>query len=483
MSYVWRKLPLNIKLVGCLVLVQASTLTLGVIWMGRWVETTRLRELTRRLDSQGDTLEGFVSHKDGALSFNSDNETVSELADDRNFYFRLRDLSGRVVGESTRLGPDTKKRLDEQFGPSNLKESFQEVVLPTGKWITYSEALSSHDEPPVVIGRVDIAANAQPTIDETAEFRRYLSLSALAILITTSLGTGIVVSFSTRNLREFAHLIRKAAPPRFEGAVDLKPQSAEEGLLFDSYKDLLHAARASSESQRLFIAHASHELKTPIAAAMAALEVTLGRKRDAAVYEQTCADVLGEIKTLHRLSTTLLNLARMDATDTNGEVVTTDLSSAVAAIRLRWQKIASTRKISIATHSDFCDPFAPPLVSGSLEQWEIVLSNLTDNAIKYGRDGGEILISTHLTDEDRIVISVKDDGVGMTAAQVERLGEVFYRADTARSSNASFGLGFAYAKRIVEGLRGEIRVVSSLGRGTTVSVVVPRADQAANRSS
>lgn len=466
----WRNIPLNIKLVACLILVQATSLALGVLWLGTWVEKARLHELTRRLDTQGDTLEGFIRKEGEELAFDGENETVHELDDDRNFYFCILDPRDRVIARSASLDKGVLAELGGKFAEINKHEQFHTVSLSSGHWIIHQEVLRGPGTPPETIGVVQIGLNVEPTLNDIARFRRYIALGAFGVLLVTSLGSGLVVSLSTRNIREFARAIRKIVPPRFAGEIRLSPQSAEEKLLFDSYGEVLKGARASSESQRLFIAHASHELKTPIAAAMAALEVTLNQPRTAAEYAETCRDVLAEIKTLRRLSTTLLSLARMDSVADAPPGGISDLSSLLQGVVGRWEKIALLRQITIHTAS--IDDVA--LVRGSSDQWQVVLNNLVDNSIKYGKLGGRVAINVRTADSTHLEIVVADDGIGMAEEELTRLGQAFFRADAARSSNESFGLGFAHAKRVVDEVGGTIKVTSRKGTGTTVKVTVPR---------
>jgi signal transduction histidine kinase len=464
---VWQNLPLNAKLIGSLTLVQATILAVGVLWVGRLSEATRLGEVRRRLDTQGDAVQSFVSRAGDRLILDTSSEAIRELSEDSGFFFMFQTPDGRTFAEAKGPSPEVRAELQTHFKRVN-SDRFYSAELTSGTWILQSEPFRENEDGDQVIGYSLMAINAQPALDEVANFRRKMALYSLVILFAGSVGGGFVISFSTRNLRSFAHQIRTIAPPKFEGAIKLSPQSSEERLLFESYQEVLQAARASSESQRLFIAHASHELKTPIAAAMAALEVTLARPRASAEYEQTCRDVLGEVKTLRRLSTALLDFARMESLSDGSNEQTAWILEVIDKVKGRWEKIAGDRSISL-TFSVPRDK-GPLTIRGSNEQWEVVLGNLVENAIKYGRNGGNVEIRLENSMRNHVEIVIADDGQGMPSEQVSRLGEIFFRADAARSTGDSFGLGYAHAKRIVEYLGGTIQAASAPGEGTTVKI-------------
>ena len=100
-----------------------------------------------------------------------------------------------------------------------------------------------------------------------------------------------------------------------------------------------------------------------------------------------------------------------------------------------------------------------------------VIYNLCDNAIRYNKEDGHVQVSVK-KNKDNITLEVKDDGIGIPKKDQERIFERFYRVDKARSKKTGgTGLGLAIVKHIAEQHDAEIRLVSNVGEGTTISII------------
>jgi two-component system, OmpR family, phosphate regulon sensor histidine kinase PhoR len=244
---------------------------------------------------------------------------------------------------------------------------------------------------------------------------------------------------------------------------------------------LLVQFRDLSELDRLaklrtdFIANASHELRTPLASIKGFIETLQGpAKGDTAAIAKFLSIMETQASRMARILDDLLSLGRIEMRE---HVPPSDIVDVAALLRATvegLEPIARDAKISLHCNS----VLAGSNVRGDRDELEQVLQNLIQNAIKYGREGGNVSVS--LTDQpcpparaSKVIIAVADDGPGIAREYLPRLTERFYRVDTATSrERGGTGLGLAIVKHIVNRHRGELKIESTLGKGSTFSVVL-----------
>ncbi|HXE42588.1 MAG TPA: ATP-binding protein, partial [Candidatus Baltobacteraceae bacterium] len=116
--------------------------------------------------------------------------------------------------------------------------------------------------------------------------------------------------------------------------------------------------------------------------------------------------------------------------------------------------------------------------TGDVNRLEQVLANLVDNAIKYGRAQGKVIVGGKKLDDGKIEIFVRDDGPGIPAESLNRVFERFYRVDKARSrEQGGTGLGLSIVKHMVQAHGGDVRVESELGKGATFFFTLPGSEK------
>ena len=163
-------------------------------------------------------------------------------------------------------------------------------------------------------------------------------------------------------------------------------------------------------------------------------------------------------------------LSRADSAALNLSRKPTDLGCLAQASADRLAEQAQACELTLQVK---IDPEAPPAWVDA-DRIEQVLLNLLDNSIKYSRPGGSITLRVSATPERRVLVQVIDEGVGIPAAELPRLGQRFYRADKARSrAQGGHGLGLAIAQSLIHAHGGELWLESEEGVGTTASFTLP----------
>ena len=249
--------------------------------------------------------------------------------------------------------------------------------------------------------------------------------------------------------------------------IDVRADPLEDGALA-ILRDVTEERRVQ-RSKADFIANASHELKTPIAALSISLEL-LEDEEDERLRTEFLNDMRSQTERLKGLAQTLLDLSRLDAnavTFRSEEVHLEDLLH-----ELRRDFGFTGRPVSIKVQED-----VPP-VEADPNQLHRTLTILVDNAIKYSEDGSPVNLELS-RENGHAVVSVTDRGCGIPEGEIPHIFDRFYRVQDSSRADGT-GLGLALAREITDHLGGKIRVESQPGAGSTFSVLLPLAETSRN---
>jgi two-component system, OmpR family, phosphate regulon sensor histidine kinase PhoR len=219
--------------------------------------------------------------------------------------------------------------------------------------------------------------------------------------------------------------------------------------------------------RRDFVANASHELKTPVAAVRALAETLLTALPDDPEAGRRFAERIGrEAERLDVLARDLLDLSRVERGTLDVEPV--DLVGLAKEVAGGYADLAEERRVRLRVELQ-------PQVSlrGDRAQLGLLLSNLLDNALRHTPAKGTVHLRLDAV-EGRAVLQVADTGEGIPAGELSRVFERFYRVDKARArQTGGTGLGLAIVRHVAEAHGGAVRVDSELGRGSTFTVSLP----------
>jgi len=221
-----------------------------------------------------------------------------------------------------------------------------------------------------------------------------------------------------------------------------------------------------------FVANASHELRTPLASIRGFVETLQGAaKDDPAAQARFLGIMQAQAERMSRLIEDLLSLSRIELREHVAPTSPVDLNGVVQDVIAALKQTAEKNDVSLKM--DVLPDEA--LVIADRDELAQVVQNLVQNAIKYGRKGGLVDVSLRRHDK-QLELAVVDDGIGIAPEHLPRLTERFYRVSAKDSKErGGTGLGLAIVKHIVNRHRGELRVSSVLGEGSTFTVAMPAA--------
>lgn len=237
---------------------------------------------------------------------------------------------------------------------------------------------------------------------------------------------------------------------------------------------VLRDVTAMAEAVRMkadFVANASHELRTPIAAIKIAFETLADVIGDDPAQTDRCLTIIaGHLRRLEEMLQDLLDLSRVENIDAPPDWVDVDAALLLATVRTTMSPLAEGKGVTLEMDAG---PVAPFVSDRKL--LDLVIKNLVENAIKYTPAGGRVM-ATAEEDGDTVVLRISDTGVGIPPQHTERVFERFYQVDPARSGSGGrgTGLGLAIVKHALAVLGGHVTLTSIVGRGTTVTCVLPK---------
>jgi two-component system phosphate regulon sensor histidine kinase PhoR len=224
--------------------------------------------------------------------------------------------------------------------------------------------------------------------------------------------------------------------------------------------------------RRDFVANVSHELRTPLTAIRGYAETLLeGALEDQENNRRFVEIIKAHAIRLNNISSDLLTLSELEAGRARPDPERVAVRAAAESAMRTLESEARLRGVSLT-----CGHMEDAQVLGDRLQIEQALVNLLDNAVKFNRPAGEVLMEVTRTGDSRVKITITDTGIGIPYDDLPRIFERFYRVDKARSREVGgTGLGLSIVKHIIERMNGTVSVESQLGKGSTFTLLLPAA--------
>ena len=322
----------------------------------------------------------------------------------------------------------------------------------------WAKRAQTHDGPVTVY----IGTSLDSVNETIATVRRVLLLILPPLLALLAVASWVLVGRALRPVEAIRAEVADISGRALDRRVPVPPNRDEIGRLASTMNEMLDRLQAASERQRKFVADASHELQSPIAALRTQLEVAIAQPATTD-WAATSSDLLAESRHMERLVRDLLFLARSDGEESVRRIEPVDLDDIVLeeATRLR-----SSARVGV----DASGVSAAPL-SGNRDELTRLVRNLLENAEHHA----ESRVRIRLSDEGHeIILVVEDDGPGVAPAERERIFQRFTRLDEARSRhNGGTGLGLAIVKEITERHGGTV-CVENAAPGARFAVRLPQ---------
>jgi two-component system, OmpR family, phosphate regulon sensor histidine kinase PhoR len=385
-------------------------------------------------------------------------------------------LAGGAIGFLAIWGTGRKK--DEPVVVEETKEeAIQITAEPVSPRVLLAAMMSSLREGVLVVGEDTrvigsnlsaryIFSHVAPPLEgkRLTELTRNLSVHQ-AFQSALEQGERTEVKVETRGDDKRMFDLR-VAPLHFESnAATNEPRSAI-GIFYD-----ITQIEKLEKVRQEFLSNVSHELRTPLTAILAFVETLEdGAINDAENNVRFLSVIRKNAERMHRLINDILELSAIES----GKITVRpkEIKLALLVDEIADNLVAKADAVDVEIINEVPDDTTVYADNGRLEQ---MLTNLVDNAIKFNREGGTVTV-TYESKPERDCIHVADTGEGIMPEHIERIFERFYRVDRARTTRevGGTGLGLAIVKHLARLHGGEATVISTLGKGSTFTIELPK---------
>lgn len=268
-------------------------------------------------------------------------------------------------------------------------------------------------------------------------------------------------------IENISNAINELSKGNFDVRVSEKERIKEIGQMYQSFNEMAYALSQVETLQNDFVTNVSHEFKTPIASIEGYATLLQDDSLPEATRERYIAKIIYNSHKLSDLSENILLLSKIENQQgqPNKKSFRFDeqIRKCILSLESKWTQKNIAFDLKLQSLSYYA---SEPLL-------ERVWCNIIDNAIKHSYEGGEIHISA-FEDKESIVVTISDEGEGMSEEIQKHIFDKFYQGDKSHTAEGN-GLGLALVKRIVEICGGEVRVKSEVDEGAEFTVILPKA--------
>ncbi len=282
-------------------------------------------------------------------------------------------------------------------------------------------------------------------------------------VLIAAVGAYIISKITVRPIEKITNSARKISTGNdLSKRLETNKAPREISNLADTFNSMFERLYTSFENEKRFTSDASHELRTPLAVIKAECEYALSKNVDEKEKIQALESIEEQADKMAALVSSLLSVTRAEQGLSRFTLEEANLGEIVESV---CDKFKTTRNIKLITDID--NNIVINLNNTLITQ---LVENLLSNADKYGKENGVISVKLY-SEKDKSILSVKDNGIGISEEDLPKIWNRFYRADASRSETEGFGLGLALVKKIAEIHSAECTAESETDKFTEIKII------------
>ncbi len=399
--------------------------------------------------------------------------TTAQTKDIEN---RINQITGMYTGRILIVDDDLKVLYDTYMADTGKICIYQGVIecIRGEDYCRYSEEDSDIEICEKVkksdgsIGAILISVSTKDIDSNVNSVEERTNVVIWIVFVIIILCAFLLSVYSTKPFKNFQKAIDNIKMGNFD--IDLETNSYSElDSIEEAIEHLFQRLKEQDMSRDEFVSNVSHELKTPITSIkILADSLVASDNVPEEMYRDFMNDIVSEVNRENEIITDLLTLVRMDKKTEELNLTNVNINELIEGVLKRLRPIAATKNIELVYES-----FRTVIAEIDEVKISMVISNIVENAIKYNVLDGYVRVSLN-ADLKYFYVKVEDSGIGIAQEEQSRVFDRFYRVDKARSrETGGTGLGLAITESAIRLHKGEIKLYSKEGEGTTVNIRIP----------
>lgn len=385
-------------------------------------------------------------------------EYLSSLQQEKIYILQYDTVTGKLKNDS---GPKLHERFYKSIIEENGKTTFTDVNHVHYAGILYRTKNNDHY---LVISSA---------LNEYGEkvIKNLEEVLIITCVLSVIAGFTISVFFSRKifaPVRDITHRVKDISAHNLHLRLHEGSGKDEMTELAQTFNNMLDRLETSFETQNNFVSNASHELRTPLTTIIGEADIALSKARTEEEYKQTLQVIVHEATRLQHLTASLLKLAQAGFDGQKQEWGMLRMDELLANVKRTVDEIEPNNRVKISLQMP--DDEWAISIRGNDHLVHLALTNIVLNACKYS-DNKSVLLSL-LTSDGYIVITAVDEGIGIPANEVRYIFDPFFRASNTNHYEG-YGIGLPLTHTIIRLHKGDIKIQSQVGKGTTVMVTLP----------
>ncbi len=446
--------------VGMLVLLASG--------VGLYLEVQNIiyESMDHTLESELEIFTGLLHVEAGDLEFEYAETLHGDYIVPRSGHYFQVYIDGEVIAESISLVDERLEISPEQIIEENsdLQYKVYHGVGPAGESLRLMERSLVFAEHPA---RILVAQTVSDSEQMLSRFRNFLLISGIPGFFFLALLGQAISHRSLRPLKEFSDRIDQIGEKNIEVRLPTSNQYQEIGRLTIAFNSMLERLKKSLQAREELLSEVSHELKTPVAVIRSHCDIYLQKERPAKEYIDALKVIRESADLLGVKISRLLSIAQTEAELMKASSLESlDLSTCLHRARITVEPLTQEPQIEIIENLE------PDLkIRGNSERLIEAFASLLENAIKYNRPNGKVIIQS-MRRNNQAHISIKDTGCGIDPQDLEKIFDRFYRGQRNNQADGS-GLGLGLVKAIIDAHEGQIEVRNRQEEGSCFVITLP----------